>query len=222
MKSNKFKNIILAASCVAACLFINTAHAGKRDSDPVAPNIDQSPLTIINTVSQVNGAIGGFVCADGTITGDPADACGVQSILYPISGDVFAAVVDVRTGETIDAISKVGSITATPKFDVSFFGLANPDWSPLGATLPWECNDCALTLDNGSVFERIDSMPMTGRAFTGLGPVEDPNVTGTIALRMAGCAGIHEVSGTGPYANMVGTLCLNGTFTFDQSFNGVG
>jgi hypothetical protein len=73
---------------------------------------------------------------------------------------------------------------------------------------------------NGSTFKFEE--PLTGRAFPQLGPVEDPAVTGTMALRMAGCAGLREVSGAGDYAGMVGTLCLNGTFSFDQAFNGVG
>ena len=38
---------------------------------------------------------------------------------------------------------------------------------------------------------------------------------------MAGCVGIRA-SDEGEYAGKVGTLCLNGTFTFDEEFNGVG
>jgi len=34
--------------------------------------------------------------------------------------------------------------------------------------------------------------------------------------------GVREVSGLGDYAGKVGTLCLNGTFSFDQQFNGKG
>ncbi|MCK4674949.1 MAG: hypothetical protein KAT61_03470, partial [Gammaproteobacteria bacterium] len=51
---------------------------------------------------------------------------------------------------------------------------------------------------------------------------ENPMETGTMALRMSGCAGLRETSGEGDYAGKVGTLCLNGTFTFDEMFNGVG
>ena len=83
----------------------------------------------------------------------------------------------------------------------------------------------------GSVFEIIDeidpiseepAMPLTGRAFPGLGPVEDPHETGTLTLRMSGCAGVRETTGMGRYANQVGSLCLNGTFTFDENFSGQG
>lgn len=63
---------------------------------------------------------------------------------------------------------------------------------------------------------------LTGRAFPRLGPVEDPSVTATMALRMLGYAGLREVSGEGDYAGKVGTLRLNGMFTFDQQFHGKG
>jgi hypothetical protein len=62
---------------------------------------------------------------------------------------------------------------------------------------------------------------LTGRAFPHLGPVENPQETGTMALRMSGCAGLRA-NDQGDYAGKVGTLCLNGTFTFDEQFNGVG
>ena len=63
-------------------------------------------------------------------------------------------------------------------------------------------------------------MPLTGRAFIGFGAV--PNKEGYLGLRMAGCAGVQETSGQGKYANMMGTICLNGTIGFKQDFSGVG
>ena len=71
----------------------------------------------------------------------------------------------------------------------------------------------------GTTFSIIGDMPLTGRAFPGLGPVADPS--GRAALRMAGCAGV-AANGEGKYANKVGSLCLNGTFRFDGQFNGAG
>jgi hypothetical protein len=82
-------------------------------------------------------------------------------------------------------------------------------------------NEFQMSL-GGSTFEIIDGMPLTGPAFPGLGPVEDPYITGTLTLRMVGCAGVRETTGVGTYANKVGSLCLNGTFTFDQNFSGQG
>ena len=68
----------------------------------------------------------------------------------------------------------------------------------------------------GSTFAMIEDMPLTGRAFPGLGPVDPLG-----SLRMAGCAGV-QANEEGRYANKVGSLCLNGTFTFDLNFNGEG
>ena len=75
---------------------------------------------------------------------------------------------------------------------------------------------------SGSTFEHIDGMELDGAAFAPLGPVEDPMLSGTASLRMGGCEGIREVSGEGDYANMIGSLCLNGTFSFEPDFDGVG
>lgn len=207
-------------ACAAATLFIGTAHATGGQGNPQVFNPNSAALTITNSISNVDGAIGGFVCPDGSITGNPMDPCGVQTILYPISGPVYATMVNPSTGETMGAVTERGAVNAVPAFDVSFFGL-NGDWSVLPATLPWTMGEFQMSI-GGSTFEIIDGMPLTGRAFAGLGPVEDPMVTGTLALRMAGCAGVRETTGMGRYANKTGSLCLNGTFTFEQNFNGKG
>jgi hypothetical protein len=93
------------------------------------------------------------------------------------------------------------------------------DWSLLPAALPWTMNEFQMSL-GGSTFEIVDGMELTGRAFPGLGPVEDPATLEALTLRMAGCAGVMETSGEGRYANKVGSLCLNGTFTFTEDFSG--
>ena len=120
------------------------------------------------------------------------------------------------------AVQERGAVEATAAFDASFFGLANPDWGPLGPTMPWTMLDDFEMSIGGSTFEMVDGMPLTGRAFPGLGPVENPMDTGTLALRMGGCAGVVETTGMGRYANKVGSLCLNGTFTFGEGFVGKG
>jgi hypothetical protein len=73
---------------------------------------------------------------------------------------------------------------------------------------------------SGSTFEHIKGMELDGSAFAALGPVEYPETTAS--LRMGGCEGIRETSGKGDYANMIGTLCLNGTFSFQSNFDGIG
>ncbi len=208
------------SACAVAAVFVTTAYAAGGNGNPQVFNPNPDALTITNSISDVDGSIGGFVCPDGTITGDPQDPCGVETILYPISGPVYATMVNPSTGETMGAVQERGTVEATPAFDVSFFGLSG-DWSLLPATLPWTMNQFQMSI-GGSTFEIIDGMPLTGRAFPGLGPVEDPMVTGTLALRMAGCAGVRETTGMGRYANKVGSLCLNGTFTFQPDFVGTG
>lgn len=201
---------IILSSCVAG--------AGKKGQKPPNPNIEA--LTVVSTISAVDGAIDGFICADGTITSDPQDACGVTSIRYPISGAVFAATVNSFNGETIGTIAEIGTVNATPVFDVSFFALNSADWATLPA-MQWTIDSFSMKV-NGSTFEKIEGMALTGRAFPALGPAEDPVASGAASLRMAGCEGVREVSGVGAYANKVGTMCLNGTFSFQPNFDGKG
>ncbi len=210
MNKKLLRNLALAS----VLLTTSVAYAANAKLfNPNSPN-----LTIENTISEVNGQIGGFIDSNGDVNGDPTNPDNV-SILYPIAGTVYATVTDGTTGETLGSFKEAGSIAATALFDVSFFGLTG-DWSLLPETMPWTMMDDFRLQVNGSTFKFQETL--TGRAFPRLGPVEDPTVTGTLALRMAGCAGVREISGAGRYANKVGTLCLNGTFTFDEAFNGVG
>lgn len=207
------KKIIASAVMATVLVTATSAYAFKKLYNPNPVN-----LTIENTISEVDGAIGGFLDSSGNVNGDPTNPDNV-SILYPISGTVYATVTDGTTGETLGTFKDAGEISATALFDVSFFGLIG-DWSLLPETMPWTMMDDFRLTVNGSTFRFEEKL--TGRAFPQLGPVENPAVTGTMALRMAGCAGVREISGSGSYANKVGTLCLNGTFTFDEAFNGKG
>lgn len=208
------KKSILGSLVLASILTATTTYAVK----PVLFNPNSPNLIIENTISEVDGAIGGFLDSSGNVNGDATNPDNV-SILYPIAGTVYATLTNGVTGETLGSFKEAGVISATALFDVSFFGLTG-DWGLLPETMPWTMMDDFRLQVNGSTF-RFEEV-LTGRAFPQLGPVEDPSVTGTLALRMAGCAGVRETTGTGAYANKVGTLCLNGTFTFDQDFNGKG
>ncbi len=208
------KNIYCLFLSATLALFATTASAGKA----VLVNPNPEPLTIENTMSDVDGYVGGFVDSNGNINGDITNPDN-QTILYPIAGLVYATITNGVSGETIGAIRQRGTVSATAEFSISFLGLIG-DWSVLPATMPWTMQDDFRLNIGGSVFRLEEEL--TGRAFPHLGPVEDPAVTGTLALRMAGCAGLREISGTGDYAGKVGTLCLNGTFTFDEAFNGKG
>ena len=208
------KSVVTTLISAAIVLSSSTALAGN----PHNPNLDA--LTVISTISTVDGAIAGFRCADGSVTGDPEDACGVESIIYPIEGDVFAATINASSGETIAGVIQLGTIEAVPEFSLDFFALNTEDWRTLGV-LPWTMSKFEMEI-GGSKFEHIEGMELDGAAFAALGPVEDPYSSGAASLRMGGCEGIVEVSGEGDYANMIGTLCLNGTFSFEPNFDGVG
>lgn len=216
------KIFVTALTCAAITLATSSVLAkeggGRPDSDDSTdPNLEA--LTVVSTVSDVTGAIGGFRCADGSVTFDPQDACGVRAIIYPISGKVYAPNVNAINGVTEGALSQVGTIEATPEFDVSFFALNTEDWTTL-PVLPWTMSAYSMKV-NGSTFEYIEGMELKGSAFAALGPVEEPNEVGA-SLRMGGCEGIRETSGKGKHANMIGTLCLNGTFSFQPNFDGIG
>ncbi len=207
------KNIFTGLATVALLFSSGLALADGN----ILYNPNPAPLTIVNTISEVDGYVGGFVDSAGNVNGDITNPDNV-SIIYPISGKIYATVTDGSTGETLGAFKQSGTIEAVASFSTEFFGLMG-DWSLLPATLPWTMTEEAINV-NGSSFTFEEEL--TGRAFPHLGPVEDPAVTGTLALRMAGCAGVRETSGAGAYAGKVGTLCLNGTFTFDEQFNGKG
>ena len=206
---------------IALGLFVNT-NAAWGVTSLYNPNLPG--LTVISTVSDVSGVIGGWVCPDGTVVSQLSDPCGPQGIYYPISGPVYAATISPRTGETLGVRQQVGTITAAPIFSVGFFQLAPPDWSTLPDTLSWEMSEFNMNI-GGSVFAEIKQggMALAGLAYPGLRQVEDWSTNGYYqTLRMTGCMGIQETSGTGPYANKIGTLCLNGTFKFTPSFVGKG
>ena len=221
--------------CVlASAMLLSSATAfAKNDKELYNPNTPS--LTVVNTISDVYGGVAGFIY-DETGTGfngdmyDPAN----QHIVYPISGDVYATVTDDDTGVTLGSYLNRGSISATVTFETSFFGLLMQPWQNLGATLEWTMNNDLTHLTNpltkepfgtftmvvdGTTFYFVEEL--TGRAFPHVGPVENPMETGTSALRMSGCAGIRA-NDEGAYANKVGTLCLNGTFSFDLEFGGHG
>lgn len=77
----------------------------------------------------------------------------------------------------------------------------------------------------------VDATRMKGRAFTGLSPVEIGKLLNgddgmSMSVRMAGCSAVAAVAGPdGPQFDaetgemtvppMMGSLCMNGTFTFD-------
>ena len=209
--SNMNKKILSVLAVVALSLSSATAYAKGPGKSDLLFNPNTPSLTVVNTISHVNGHVAGFTE-------------GNTHFIYPISGDVYATFTDGKSGETLGSFNQVGNIAATVLFDISFGGLAPDDfgqihWGDLPATLPWTMSDDFAMVVDGTTFSFVEEL--TGRAFPHLGPVENPAETGTLAVRMSGCAGLRA-NNEGSYAGKVGTLCLNGTFTFDEYFNGVG
>lgn len=102
-------------------------------------NPNTPSLTVVNSISDVQGHVGGFISSDGVIHGDMGDD--IATIIYPIAGDVYATVTDDDTGVTQGAYVKEGSISATVLLDGSFFGLLGP-WDQIPtSTLPWTMSD---------------------------------------------------------------------------------
>ena len=199
------KNILSGLAIVALTLSSATAYAGNANGhNKTLVNPNTPSLTVLNSISDVQGYVAGFTS---------------DAILYPIAGDVYATVTDDDTGVTLGAYVNEGSVSATVLLSMDFFQLMGP-WSAIPTpTLPWTMDDDFAMTINGTTFTVVEKL--TGRAFPHLGPVEDPMVTGTMAVRMSGCAGVRA-DNAGDYAGKVGTLCLNGTFSFDPEFNGHG
>jgi hypothetical protein len=196
------KSCLRILTCAAATLFGSVTYANEAAENSAVFNPNLDALTITNSISNVNGHV---------------ESVGAENIIYPISGPVYATMVNPASGETMGAVMERGSVNAKAAFSVAFFGLLGP-WSEVDPTLPWTMDQFAMSI-GGTTFSIREDMPLTGRAFPGLGPVADP--VGYAALRMAGCAGV-VADGEGKYANKVGSLCLNGTFRFDGAFNGIG
>jgi len=221
----KNQKILLSAVLLGGVLFSGSAMADH-------PGFALEPdITVIYMKSDIykggltNPASPMIPCPEGT---DPSICVYGSSAMdglafdWSYKGNVYAAVVNPATGEQSGPIQQIGTVEGHPLFPASFGMLASG--GPVPPTLPWTCQNCTLVI-SGSTFNRIDTMALDGRAFSGLGPVSIPNPaqSNLLGIRMAGCAGVQEVSGTGKYANMRGTLCLNGTIGFDPiTFSGVG
>ena len=238
--SSMNKKILCGLASIAMLVSSAATYAGNANGhDKTLYNPNVAPLTIVNTISDVHGNVAGFLGADGQLNDDMMDPTNTH-IIYPISGDVYATVTDDDTGVTQGAYEQIGNIHATVMFSTSFFGLLMYEWSDLPATLEWTMtndmtdqinpwtgaafNEFEMVVD-GTTFTFVEGL--TGRAFPHLGRVEDHGVDETgkpifpLALRMAGCAGLRA-NDEGAYAGKVGTLCLNGTFDFQENFNGHG
>jgi hypothetical protein len=170
-----------------------------------------------------------------------------MNVMFDYTGKVYSVRTNEHTGVITSLGDAIGTIQGTAKFPLAFaqaaiaakaalMGLGPMPMMP--AVIPWTCATCTLVvagttyrsvvdrpdlipgasqMDAASLAGTVDAMKMQGRAFTGLTPVEVGSLiaSNSLSVRMAGCSAL--VAASGPNAGKVGTLCLNGTFSFDLS-----
>jgi hypothetical protein len=211
-----------------ALLFGTVAVTPGVQADSNLPPVDNFLTTLIDK-SVIAGSIekdqAGMIAVDAN-----------GNLKFNYTGKIYAVATSGGSGQLKALESVIGSIQGQASFPMSFAGLAMgmkaymdgvgplPAISPV---IPWTCNSCRMVVGNTTYVSIVDlsgqnlfsddainDMRMQGRAFTGLGPVEIGKLSAqSMSVRMAGCSAVVGVDG--PNAGMLGTLCLNGTFTFD-------
>jgi hypothetical protein len=146
-----------------------------------------------------------------------------HTVTFRFSGPFYATRVDADSGTIGDEpgpqVGRLENARARFTFDPTK-GLTSD-----GAR--FSCDDCRMVFDDGSVLEPIlddpgtplpePDIPMEGRLLLELGPVPG-SAPGTQTFRGVGCGGAKETAGAGAFANAVGAVCVNGTFTFPAPF----
>jgi len=214
-----FSAAMASAALLGSTLFSSTAMAAN-------PHFAINPdITVLYMVSDINqGGLDTYPvipCPEGTDASicTPAAPGATPDmsnfvIAWHYSGNVYAALANPATGVQQPPIQQIGTVEGYPMFPTNMADLMMSGTEP---TVPWTCNDCTLVV-SGTTFHKIPTMPLDGRMFTGLGMVTtQPTDNVLMAFRMAGCAGV-QANDQGPYANMHGTLCLNGTLGI-KNFN---
>jgi len=179
----------------------------------------------------------------GSIATDPATGQfafdGAGNLMFNYTGKVYSVDTDKHSAQLTGLEKEVGTVEGQAAFPMAFAQLAMgmqtylttgvmPAGLVIPPVIPWTCNHCNLVVGDNTYISIVDTagsgmfdqgssiedMRMKGRAFTGLGPVEVGQISAqSMSVRMAGCSAV--VGTAGPDAGKVGTLCLNGTFTFD-------
>jgi hypothetical protein len=230
-EKNKMQSLrnCIAITALVAGVGLNTAvSAGGYTGGAALPPVD-SLLTTMFDKSVIAGSIAKG--ADGTLAFDPAG-----NLMFNYSGKVYSVDTSARNGKLTGLEKQDGTVEGQAAFPMSFAQMAmgmkayldgvGPLPSDLPPVIDWTCNHCNLVIGDSTYQSIVDvamfspaateAMRMKGRAFTGLGPVEVGQLSAqSMSVRMAGCSAVVGVAG--PDAGKVGTLCLNGTFTFDLS-----
>ncbi|MDT8382787.1 MAG: hypothetical protein RRB22_00070 [Gammaproteobacteria bacterium] len=224
MKLETIKNITITATVLVAGLGLSSLSiADEKENNPAIDSMH----TIIIDKSVVAGSIAKD--ENGNMAFDPTG-----KLMFNYTGKVYSVKTDGKTAELKSLNKEVGTIEGQAAFPMDFGMLAIGvkafmyGAGPMPAIPPvieWTCNTCRMVVGK-SVYQSIvdvsdnfdsaavEAMKMKGRAFTGLGPVELGQLSAeSMTVRMAGCSAVVGVEG--PNAGKVGTLCLNGSFTFD-------
>jgi hypothetical protein len=219
------KNCLAVSALVVGLGFSATGFADGARLPPV-----DALLTTMFDKSVISGSIAKDPATDTFVF----DAAG--NLMFNYSGKVYSVETNKRNGKLTGLEKQVGTVEGQAAFPMSFAGLAMGMKAYLDgvgpmpsvpAIIDWTCNHCTLVIgdstyqsivDTTGMFDAasIDAMRMKGRAFTGLGPVEVGQLSAqSMSVRMAGCSAVVGIAGQD--AGKLGTLCLNGTFTFDLS-----
>jgi hypothetical protein len=190
------------------------------------------PVDSLLTTGYDKSVISGSIAKDPVTNTFIFDATG--NLMFNYSGKVYSIETNRQNGRLTELESAVGSVQGQAAFPMSFAAMAlgmkayldgQGPMPKVPAIIDWTCNHCNLVIgdstyisiaDAAPMFDAasIDAMRMKGRAFTGLGPVEVGQLSAqSMSVRMAGCSAVVGVAGSD--AGKLGTLCLNGTFTFD-------
>lgn len=137
--------------------------------------------------------------------------------IYTIGGPGYAPEKIFKSGEISDEIIEERKVADLENAQITFSGL------PTDPILAFTClpGSCSLRFKDGSVLQSNAGVELQGRAANLWGPVvNSPNFdpsNGIVPIRIMGCGGLKEVTGTGRYAGMVGSICFNGVLNFNQT-----
>lgn len=151
------------------------------------------------------------------ISGMPTGMTPSGEGIYTIGGPGYAPQKIFDSGEISDKIEEDRKVAVLEGAQITFAG------APTDAVVRFGCipGSCKMTFKDGSVLESDAGVALEGRAINFWGPVvNSPNfdpVAGIYPIRIMGCGGLKEIAGKGRLANMVGSICFNGTLNFNQN-----
>ncbi len=129
---------------------------------------------------------------------------------FVINGPGFATVT-TSSGEVLDDMIpglKVAQLTGAT---IQFSGNLQTD-----PVIPFTCLAGSCTIEiGGSTLTSDAGVPLDGRVIPMWGPVINSNFNpdgSSTPIRILGCGGLKDISGTGEFAGMVGSICFNGVF----------